>query len=619
MTSSPTFSRYACLSALLIATQIPASAQPALPHALTLQQPTATYAFPQNYTNPLSLQTSNGPAVSCPDPDAIGQTSKGVTTWYLYCTGDPLNSLDVNAQGQLNAHLITQYRSYDLIHWTYIGDAFQQTPVWVGNATHQLWAPAVKHLNGKYYLYFAAPATLQGPSAIGVATSNSPAGPWVDSGTPVVAPENNPYNNAPGRAVIDPDVIQDKSGQLYISYGSFNGGISIRKLSADGLTSDPTSEQQIAIDNYYEGGSFVFHDGYYYLFVSSSTCCDGPLSGYSVRVGRALTPLGPFLDKDGVSLNTFAPGGDISIAANGNRWGGPGGNVVFADDAGQDYMLYHAVDLTAPYFAGFPGVTRRPALVDAIQWVNGWPQVRAGRWASDTPQPAPAAQPWEENKVSELQPVTNALSGPEIPQLSDEFNSPRLSPQWHFIHSSANNNYVLTGSAYEVQTLGYDENVSPQQVSILGEPVPSSGDWMVETKFTTTIPFDDSCCYNFAQGALIIYGNDQNSIKADLFADWDTRQTEFGKQIGPVPPNYPTYDHQNIGTASQTIWLRIECRHNGSKGELYTAYSSTDGQSWTRAGTWQHQLGSHAQIGIAAENTAGFTVDFDYVRVYRLE
>lgn len=619
MKSTPTPALYGFLSVILIATQIPASAQTAVPHAPTPQQITSNYAFPTTYTNPLSLETSNGPAVSCPDPAIINQTSKGVTTWYLYCTGDPLNSSDVNAQGQLNLHLITQYQSYDLIHWTYIGDAFQQTPGWVGNATHQLWAPAVKHLNGKYYLYFAAPATLQGPPAIGVAMSKSPGGPWVDSGAPVVAPENNPYNNAPGRAVIDPDVIQDASGQLYISYGSFNGGISIRKLSADGLTSDPSSEQQIAIDNYYEGGNFFYHDGYYYFFASSSTCCDGPLSGYSVRVGRAATPLGPFIDKNGVSLNEFAPGGNISIAANGNRWGGPGGNVIFTDDAGQDYMLYHAIDLTAPYFSGFPGTTRRPALIDSIQWIDGWPEVRAGQWASDTPQPAPAAQLRENNNVEELRPVTNALPGPEIVQLSDEFNSTTLSPHWHFIHPNADNSYTLTGSSYEVKTLGFDENGNPQQVSILGEPVPSSGDWMVETKFTTTVPFNNSCCYNFAQGALFIYGNDLNSVKADVFPDFDTRQTEFGKQIGPVPAQYPTYDHQNIGTASETIWLRIECRHNGSLGELYTAYSSTDGENWTRGGTWQHQLGSNAQIGISAQNTAGFTVDFDYVRVYRLD
>ncbi len=209
--------------------------------------------------------------------------------------------------------------------------------------------------------------------------------------------------------------------------------------------------------------------------------------------------------------------------------------------------------------------------------------------------------------------------GAEIKALSDEFDATTLSAQWHFIHPNANNNYILTGTAYEVQTQGPDENPDPTHVSILGEPAPVNGDYIVETKVTTGVPYDNSCCYNFAQGALFIYGNDQNSIKLDVVPIFDTRQTEFGKQLGPVPQNYPTYGSSNPGTAGMTTWLRIVKHGNGDTGELYTAYTSIDGQSWTKGSTWQHQLGSGAQIGISALNTPGFTMDFDYVRVYRLK
>ena len=222
-----------------------------------------------------------------PDPAIIEQNSGQFIVWYLYCTGDPLNSNDKDANGNLKNHLISSFRSVDLIHWIYIGDVLQSLPPWMGNVTTNLWAPAVKHFNDQYYLYYVAPTTAQGGSAIGVATSKSPAGPWTDSGKPVVAPEPNPYNNSFLRAVIDPDEVEDVSGQRYISYGSYNGGVSIRKLSADGLTSDPTSEQQIAIDNRFEGANFWQHGGYYYLFVSTTNCCNGPLTGYSVLVGRS--------------------------------------------------------------------------------------------------------------------------------------------------------------------------------------------------------------------------------------------------------------------------------------------------------------------------------------------
>ena len=598
-------------AALVVLASMPAHAQTSTQEQAVLLPPSTTY------TNPLALNDpKTGPVVSCPDPAVMKQNQGSSNLWYLYCTGDPLNSNDKDANGNLKNHLISSFSSVDLIHWTYIGDVLQSLPAWMGNVTTNLWAPAVKFFNNQYYLYYVAPTTSRGGSAIGVATSASPAGPWTDSGNPVVAPEPNPYNNSFLRAVIDPDETQDASGQRYISYGSYNGGVSIRKLSADGLTSDPTSEQQIAIDNRFEGANFWQHDGYYYLFVSTTNCCNGPLTGYSVLVGRALTPTGPFFDQSGVPLNTFAPGGTFSIAANGNEWVGPGGNVVLEDESGQDFMLYHAVNRQSPYFSGYPGFTRRPALIDAIDWVDDWPEVRGGYGASDTRQSAPAAQPWQ---TSYYQPAVapDDQPGQEITALSDEFNATTLSPQWHFIHPNANNAYTLTGSSYQVETMGPDENGDPQHVAILGEPAPR-GNYIVETKITTAVPFDNSCCYNFAQGTLFIYGNDQNSIKLDVFPAFDTRQTEFGKQMGPVPPNYPIYGNMIIGPAAETTWLRVVKRSGPGGTELYTAYSSNDGEHWTHGGTWEHTLGINAQIGLSAENAAGFVMNFDYIRVYRL-
>ena len=581
--------------------------------------PPLNYSYDQTYKNPLKLNIAGGAqADSCPDPEIYKDRNHGVDVWYLYCTGDALNSADVDANGNLRAHLILQFRSYDLIHWTYIGDAFQQTPAWVGTATNQFWAASVQHFNHQYYMYYVAPNTPGGGAAIGVATSPTPYGPWKDAGAPAVPTEAAFCCTGSKRAVIDPSVIKDDSGQRYISYGSFFGGISVRKLSKDGLTSDPSSEKLIGIDNFGEGGVFWKHGGYYYLFFSTKGCCNGPLSGYSVEVGRSLSPMGPFVDKNGVDLTNFAPGGSVVIAANGNRWVGPGGNVVFTDDSGQDYMLYHAIDLKRPYFDGFPGVTRRPALIDPIDWVDGWPVVRGGLYASADKQPAPAAQPSAYNSYRTKLEQPDEIGG-LIPSLSDEFNAKTLSSQWHFIHPLADNTYTLTGGQYEVQTQGPDENGSPAVVSILGEPIPNLSDWMVETKVTTSTPFDNSCCYGFAQGALFIFGNDQNSIKLDVFPNFDTRQTEFGKQIGPVPQNYPTFDSIYAGPPAVTTWLRI-VKHGRSDGiELYTSYTSTDGKHWYKGGTWQHTLGAGAQIGISAQNQAGATIDFDYVRVYRLK
>ena len=64
--------------------------------------PGPNYNWPTTYTNPLTLTTSSGPAVSCPDPAVIKQRAQGTDNWYLYCTGDALNSGDVNADGSFD-------------------------------------------------------------------------------------------------------------------------------------------------------------------------------------------------------------------------------------------------------------------------------------------------------------------------------------------------------------------------------------------------------------------------------------------------------------------------------------------------------------------------------------
>ena len=96
----------------------------------------------------------------------------------------------------------------------------------------------------------------------------------------------------------------EDDGQKYIFFGSYYGGIAARELSADGLQSnpDPESQVQITIPNRYEGAEVVFRDGYWYLFVSATNCCNGPLTGYSVFVGRSVNVLGPYVDREGVSL-----------------------------------------------------------------------------------------------------------------------------------------------------------------------------------------------------------------------------------------------------------------------------------------------------------------------------
>jgi arabinan endo-1,5-alpha-L-arabinosidase len=568
------------------------------------------------YSNPLTLNaTSSVRGVSCADPAIYKDQSGDVDTWYLYCTSDALYA------GDPNPHYINIYQSSDLVNWNYVGNAFSGMPSWANVSGASLWAPAIKYFNGQYYLYYAASATsLAGNgSAIGVGTSASPAGPFTDAGTPVVAPALA-TNCCAGsyRSTIDPDEIQDASGQRYILFGSFNGGLYVRNLSADGLTSDATSETQVAVDNRYEGGNWWFQGGYYYLFASSTNCCNGPLSGYGVFVGRATTPMGPYLDAQGISMLATNPGGTPVIKMNGNSVIGPGGNVLFTDESGQDYILYHGILSSSPYYAGDVGYTARPGFIDAIDWINGWPVARGGFGPSDqdAPQPLPASQPGATNSYVTTQ-ATQDVPRSQIADLSDEFNGASLSPQWTFLHATPS--YTLTGTAYQVTSVGYDPIGSMPNVPLLAENAPT-GDYMVETKVDLNLPIS-GVGPDFAQAGLLIYENGNNFVRADLYNNNDTRQVEFIKAETAIQTGYPTWGATNLGPAAistdVSVWMRI-VKRNVNGEEHYTAYSSGDNVNWIEGGTWVHTLGNSAKICLYAGNVAGYIASFDYVHVSTL-
>ncbi|HEX6292184.1 MAG TPA: family 43 glycosylhydrolase [Herpetosiphonaceae bacterium] len=580
------------------------------------------------YTNPLPVQIpGDGLVESCADPSVIRGQQPGDTYWYMYCTTDPLNDEDKTGDN-FNFHKIPMLRSLDLVNWTYMGDAFAAVPSW-GEPTAGVWAPEIDYFNGKYYLYYgitdvktevSGEPNCGGDNAIGVATSSSPLGPWDDIGRPVVEPRRN----GPGCNffwTFDPEVIvaepvdEYSEPQKYIYYGSYYGGIQVRMLSADGFTAPAESAVQVTIANRYEGAEVVRHDDYYYLFVSASNCCNGPQTGYSVYAGRAASPTGPFVDREGVSLLAGRVGGTPVLSLNGNRWVGPGHNTVFTDFEGQDWTIYHAIDQNDPYFAGTDNFTKRPVLLDALDWIDGWPTVRGGHWISDTPQPAPAAQPGD-TTAYRTPPAPMDEPGPLLEAFSDEFNGASLSPRWSWVREPAADQFGLTGESFRFETQGADLYQTNNSASVLTEAAPS-GNYVVETRVRLSLPAE-GCCFNYVQAGLVIYGDDDRYLKLVHASIWETRQTEFAREYVDVSKG-PFYGSTLIGPPDEWTYLRIVKRtHAGA--EHYTAYTKRDapGAQWVRGGTWTHSLGTSARIGLVSMGGTGFTANFDYVRVYQL-
>ncbi len=582
------------------------------------QQPPA--AGGPTYTNPLPVQIpGDGMVESCADPSLIKGQQAADTRWYMYCTTDPLNDDDRDQNNNFIFHRIPILSSTDLISWTYETDAFTTTtlPTWAVESAG-IWAPEIQYANNQYYLYYVVTDVTDatsgepgcgGDNAIGVATSASPLGPWVDHGAPVVAPRRAGAG-CDFLWTFDPEVITTAGGQKYIYYGSYYGGIWASELSNDGFTA--SSPVQVTIANRYEGPEVAFYNGFYYLFVSAANCCNGPLTGYSVFVGRSASPTGPFVDREGVALLAGRVGGTPFLSLNGNRWVGVGHNSVFTDYAGQWWTVYHAVDENEPYFADAVGFTKRPVLLDAIDWIGGWPTVRGGAWASDSPQPAPVAQPGGTPTYTAAPLIEPAL-GPLLPGFSDEFSG-TLGQQWSWVRQPISTTYAISNSAFLLDTAAADLFEGSNNAPVLLQNTPG-GDYIVETKLKLNLPAE-GCCFNYVQAGLVIYGDDDTFIKLVHVSIWETRQVEFAKEAFPVPAGYPRYGNTVAGPPDETTWLRIGRNARGGS-EYYTAYTSRDGINWVRGGTWKHNLGQSAKIGLVAMGGSGFQAEFDYVRTYR--
>ncbi len=123
--------------------------------------------------------------------------------------------------------LISAFSSPDLVHWTKHFDVVDTNAItWAKRA---MWAPAIVHKDGKYFLFFGANDIQNSgeEGGIGVAVADSPAGPFKDYlGKPLI---NQIVNRA---QPIDQFVFQDKDGQWYMIYGGW-GRCNIVRLKDD--------------------------------------------------------------------------------------------------------------------------------------------------------------------------------------------------------------------------------------------------------------------------------------------------------------------------------------------------------------------------------------------------
>lgn len=294
----------------------------------------------------------------CADPAVVRHGDR----WYATCTGR-----DPDRPGAL----FRIFSSTDLVRWRKVGVAFPpgRRPAW---AEGDFWAPALHHVPGGFALYYSA--RYRGRSVIGVAFSRRPEGPYRDRGRPLLV-EQHP--------VLDPHVVKGPRGRPFLFYESLqspNDKIYVRSLAYNGLELGPHGprlaiqasarwetryENGVRWGGRVEGPWVVRRGGWYYLFYSGNTYCDGR---YAVGVARRRgDPYGPFEKLP------------HPILTSGRRFLGPGHNAVTVGPDGERYILFHAYDRREgqPSCSDETGQPRH-TLIKRIVFRGGWPRVVTG-------------------------------------------------------------------------------------------------------------------------------------------------------------------------------------------------------------------------------------------------
>lgn len=265
---------------------------------------------------------------------------------YLYNTNDAFEyssdgSVKDNSYGSINKLSIIS--SDDLVNWTDHGAVQAAGRDGAAKWATQSWAPAAAHrvIDGKdkFFLYFANNA-----SGIGVLTSDSPVGPWVDPiGKPLIA------RSTPGVEEVtwlfDPAVLVDDDGKAYIYFG---GGLPEGKHEmpntarvmqlGDDMISVVGEASVIPAPYMFESSGINKVNGlYYYTYCSNFIAGvrpDGPPPG-EIAYMVSDNPMGPWTYKGTILKN---PGHFFGVGGNNHQ-------VIFQFQESW-YIAYHAQTLS---------------------------------------------------------------------------------------------------------------------------------------------------------------------------------------------------------------------------------------------------------------------------------
>jgi beta-xylosidase len=249
--------------------------------------------------------------------------------------------------------------STDLVNWTPLPDAMPQLAPWVAPVRGMVWAPEAIRVGDEYRMYYTARDEATSRQCIGVASSQSPGGPYIDTAAePLICPLG--YQRA-----IDPSPYHNgKQLTLYFSavIGNQPNGIYAQALSRDGLAVAGTPTLLFRVDSTWEGSiaeapTMLKHSGKLYLFYSGN---DYRNQTYAVGYATCKGVMGPCTKaRDNPVLAT---------GSSSSRALGPGHQSI-ARVGGDYWIVFHGWDKVVGYREG----GSRMMWLQPLTWHDGQP------------------------------------------------------------------------------------------------------------------------------------------------------------------------------------------------------------------------------------------------------
>ena len=283
------------------------------------------------------------------DPEILYSEQTG--RYYIYSTTD-------GVPGWGGAHF-TVFESSDTRNWTEAGtvlDLKAGDALWAdGNA----WAPCIieKKIKGRYryFFYYSGNSKDGKGKQIGVATGDTPTGPFKDSGKPMIT--DSPVGHG---QQIDVDVFTDPVyGKSYLYWGNgYMAGAELNKdmMSIKKKTLTVMTPQGGTLQDYaYREAPYVFYRNGIYYFMWSVDDTGSP--NYHVAYGTSRSPLGPIeVTEQPVVLSQKPEQGIYGTAHN---------SVICLPGSDEWLIVYHRINRN--YLNDSPG-THREVCIDRLEF-----------------------------------------------------------------------------------------------------------------------------------------------------------------------------------------------------------------------------------------------------------